>query len=150
MEKTSSTRTGRKLRAFGCRVFEVNDKPYRIAQDNVRENLELKLYPLANFRAAVATMRNRRFTTRDIGNVAWRGVIHPPTSYSKKHHLETPPNDDRTTCNKEENPPWHCRWGPRCIAGQKPRSIHVRRLVWKQTDYLIAYSWISLPEAEMF
>ena len=33
MEKTSDTRSGRKIRAFGCALFEVNDKPCRIARD---------------------------------------------------------------------------------------------------------------------
>ena len=47
-------------------------------------------------------MPHRRFTTRDIGNIAWRELIHPPTPYSKMRHLDTLPNDNRTTCNKEE------------------------------------------------
>ena len=49
MEKTSGTRIGKKLRAFGCPVFEVSDKPYNIAQNIVRENLELTQLPIGEF-----------------------------------------------------------------------------------------------------
>ena len=60
-------------------------------------------YPLASFGAAVATMPNRQLNTRDIDNVTWRELIHAPTPYSKKRHLDTLSNNNRTTCNEEEN-----------------------------------------------
>lgn len=46
MEKISGTRIGRKVRAFGCPVFEVNDKPCHMAREIVWETLELTQLPI--------------------------------------------------------------------------------------------------------